>query len=149
MCWQHSDTYRLWLDSSQMLPVLIDCWVDNMKLSYDNMTRTTRNSPGVKVSVPGWGNVSTMGLVDPTPVVNYVDYGYYFYYIIEALTANGYDRQKNMFGAPYDFRKGPSEYSFPYLHQCQSKLLRPINRRKQGLVPESASTNRRRILEKR
>lgn len=111
LCWQHSDYYRLWLDSAQMVPVLVDCWVDNMKLSYDNMTRTTRNSPGVKIRVPGWGSVSTMELVDPTPVINYVDYGYYFYYIIEALAANGYDRQKNMYGAPYDFRRGPSEYN--------------------------------------
>ncbi|KAG4066087.1 hypothetical protein HA402_001334 [Bradysia odoriphaga] len=110
LCWQHSDYYyRIWIDSAQMVPLLVDCWVDNMKLSYDNMTRTTRNSPGVKIRVPGWGSVSTMEFVDPTPVINYVDYGYYFYYIVAALTANGYDRQKNIYGAPYDFRKGPNE----------------------------------------
>lgn len=92
-----------------MVPLLIDCWVDNMKLSYDNKTRTTGNAPGVNVTVPDWGSVSSMEFVDPTPIINYIDFGYYFYNIITALTANGYDRQKNIYGAPYDFRKGPSE----------------------------------------
>ncbi|KAJ6634693.1 Phospholipase A2 group XV [Pseudolycoriella hygida] len=109
-CWQNSDDfYRIWLDSAQIIPGLIDCWVDNMKLSYDNVTHTTNNSPGVKIRAPGWGSVDGMEFIDPTPVVDVYDYGYYFYHIITALTANGYDRQKNMYGAPYDFRKGPNE----------------------------------------
>lgn len=107
-CYRTSDYYDIWLDPTQMVPFEIDCWVDNMKLSYDNSTRTTRNSPGVEIRVQGWGTVSTMDMVDTTPWVNQFDYGYYFYSIIQALANRGYDRVKNMYGAPYDFRKGPS-----------------------------------------
>lgn len=115
-CSYTSDFYDIWLDSTQMIPWFIDCWVDNMKLSYDNLTRTTQNSPGVKIRVPGWGTVDTMDLVDTTPVVNQYDFGYYFYNIIQALISRGYDRTKNIYGAPYDFRKGPSKKSHIHFH---------------------------------
>lgn len=78
-----------------------------MKLSYDNSTRTTRNSPGVNISVPGWGKVYTMDTIDKS-IFNGYDYGIYFQYIIASLSALGYDSNRNMYGAPYDFRKGPS-----------------------------------------
>lgn len=98
-----------------MVPGPIDCWVDNMKLSYDNSTRTTRNSPGVKISVPGWGKISTMDTIDKS-ILNQYDYGIYFANIITTLSAHGYDSNQNLYGAPYDFRKGPSKcLSPPYI----------------------------------
>lgn len=122
MCWLQSDVYRIWLDPGQMVPVLVDCWADNMKLSYDNMTRTTKNSPGVNITVPGWGTVQTMDVVDPTPVINNFDFGFYFYYITTALRANGYDSH-NMLGAPYDFRKGPSEFKIFSSCSCRKENM--------------------------
>lgn len=76
-----------------------------MRLVYNSTSRTTSNSPGVMTRVPGFGNSSTVEWLDPTersPTK-------YFYNIGETLVAKlNYTRGKDLHGAPYDFRKGPS-----------------------------------------
>lgn len=88
-----------------MVPVVIDCWIDNVLLIYDNVTRTTRNSPGVQIRVPGWGDPEVVEWLDPS----HASAGTYFKDIGNALVSIGYERRKNLFGAPYDFRKAPSQ----------------------------------------
>lgn len=74
-----------------------------MKLSYDNIGRRTKNTAGVKIKVPPFGET------DP---LEWISKGYlaYFYEITQALVDTGYVRNKSIFGAAYDFRKGPSEF---------------------------------------
>lgn len=81
-----------------------------MKLTYDNFTRKTKNTPGVDFKPPEWGRIQDMEWVDTTPIVSRYDYGAYFHYISDALINRGYERGLTLFGAPYDFRRGPSEY---------------------------------------
>lgn len=85
-----------------------------MRLTYNNVSRTTSNVPGVETQLPKWGDTEDMEMVDSTPVVNNYDYGAYFYNIAAALVKRGYVRGDTLFGAPYDFRKGPSKL-FIYL----------------------------------
>lgn len=80
-----------------------------MKLIYDKVTRKTVSPPGVEIKVPGWGQTETIEWIDTTPVLDYLDFGAYFHYIADALVNLGYVRGETLFGAPYDFRKGPSE----------------------------------------
>ncbi|XP_055309524.1 phospholipase A2 group XV-like [Sitodiplosis mosellana] len=108
-CVKNEDYFDIWLNPLQMIPGIIDCWVDNMKLSYDNVTRKTKNTPGVEFRMPQWGGVEDLEWVDTTPVIDRYDFGAYFYYISEALVNRGYARGYTLFGAPYDFRKGPNE----------------------------------------
>ena len=49
LCAKSSDWYALWLNLEQMIPTSIDCWVENIRLVYDNKTHTTHNAPGVDV----------------------------------------------------------------------------------------------------
>lgn len=42
-----TDYFNIWLNMELLVPLVIDCWIDNIKLTYDNVTRTTRNPPGV------------------------------------------------------------------------------------------------------
>lgn len=88
-----------------MIPGIIDCWIDNVKLYYDNVTRTTHNSPGVELRIPGWGDPFVVEWIDPTKN----SAGSYFKDIAKALYDMGYERNKSLRGAPYDFRKGPSK----------------------------------------
>ena len=87
-----------------LVPIVIDCWVDNMKLVYDNTTRTTSNNPGVQTRVPGFGNSTTVEWIDPSKASP----GNYFATIAEAISSLGYQRDFSLRGAPYDFRKAPS-----------------------------------------
>lgn len=76
-----------------------------MKLNYNATTRRTCNSPGVTTRVEGFGSVESVEFVDPAKV-----YGTsYFDALVKQLVALGYEKNKNIFGAPYDFRRAPNE----------------------------------------
>lgn len=109
-----NDYFDLWVNLELMVPYVLDCWVDNMRLLYDNKTRTTRSPDGVHVRVPGFGNTSTVEWLDPSQVSPTA----YFTRIVEELVALGYQRGIDVRGAPYDFRKAPNELGdyFKKLH---------------------------------
>ncbi|KAL6443139.1 hypothetical protein ACFW04_002827 [Cataglyphis niger] len=101
-----NDYFSLWLNMELLVPVVIDCFIDNLKLNYDNVTRITSNQPGVDIRVPGWGNPFVVEYIDPSKASP----GSYFSDIGNMLVNNmGYVRNVSLRGAPYDFRKGPSE----------------------------------------
>lgn len=50
-----------------------------------------------------------MEYVDLSGFTQDYDCGEYYYAIVTALVNRGYERGINIFGAPYDFRKGPSK----------------------------------------
>ena len=88
-----------------LVPLVIDCWIDNAKLYYDNATRTSHNSPGVEIRIPNWGDPEIVEWIDPS----HASTGSYFKDIANALVKNlSYERKHNIRGAPYDFRKAPS-----------------------------------------
>lgn len=106
-CDRKTDTYfNLWLNMALLVPFVIDCWIDNMQLVYDNTTRKTYNSPGVEIMVPGFGNTSTIEYVDPSQV----SVTGYYNVLVAALAQAGYTRGIDLRGAPYDFRKSPSKF---------------------------------------
>lgn len=97
--------FDLWLNLELMVPYVLDCWVDNMRLVYDNVTRITTNAPGVEIRVPGFGNTTTVEWLDPSQVSPSA----YFTSLVQNLTAIGLQRGISVRGAPYDFRKAPNE----------------------------------------
>ncbi|XP_078048857.1 lysosomal phospholipase A and acyltransferase [Augochlora pura] len=98
--------FNIWLNLELLVPVAIDCWIDNMKLVYNNVTRTTKNTDGVDIRVPGWGDPFSVEYLDPTKASP----GAYFKDIGNILVNElGYVRNQSVRGAPYDFRKGPNE----------------------------------------
>lgn len=76
-----------------------------MKLIYNSTTRTTQNSPGVTTRVGGFGKTESVEFVDPAKVIGTS----YFDTLVRELVNLGYERDKNILGAPYDFRKAPNE----------------------------------------
>ncbi|GAB0093285.1 phospholipase A2 group XV [Sergentomyia squamirostris] len=106
ICQKHTnDFFNIWLNMELLVPLVIDCWIDNVKLYYDNVTRTTSNSPGVITRIPGWGHPETVEWLDPS----HASAGAYFKDIGNALVSIGYERNVSIRGAPYDFRKAPNE----------------------------------------
>ncbi|XP_077275869.1 lysosomal phospholipase A and acyltransferase isoform X1 [Temnothorax americanus] len=101
-----NDYFSLWLNMELLVPVVIDCFIDNLKLNYDNVTRTTSNQPGVDIRIPGWGDPLVVEYIDPSRASP----GSYFRDIGNMLVNDlGYVRNLSLRGAPYDFRKGPNE----------------------------------------
>lgn len=99
------DFFNIWLNMELLVPVVIDCWIDNIKLIYDNVTRTTSNPDGVEIRVPGWGGTETVEWLDPS----HASTGSYFTDIANTLVQLGHVRNSSVKGAPYDFRKAPSK----------------------------------------
>ena len=58
-----------------------------MRLRYDPETHTTRNSDGVQIRVPGFGNTSTVEYLGRGILTHH--FAYYFHYIVEALVSLG------------------------------------------------------------
>lgn len=105
-CQKSTDTYfNLWLNKELLVPFVIDCWIDNIRLVYNSTTRKTQNSPGVEVRIPGFGTSETVEWIDPS----HASVGAYFVNIGNALVQNNYKRDHSIRGAPYDFRKAPNE----------------------------------------
>jgi lysophospholipase-3 len=65
----------------------------------------TQNAPGVVTRVKGFAKTEAVEFVDPAKV-----YGTnYFDSLVRQLVEFGYEKDKNIFGAPYDFRRAPNE----------------------------------------
>lgn len=100
------DYFNIWLNMELLVPLVIDCWIDNIKLTYNNDTRTTSNAEGVDIRIPGFGSSETVEWIDPS----HASTGSYFNSIGNILVSLGYRRNSSIKGAPYDFRKAPSKF---------------------------------------
>jgi len=97
--------YDLWVNVELLGPFFLDCFIDNMRLEYNNKTRRSSSPEGVKIRFPGFGNTSSMDFLDPS----HLSPTSYFQSISDALVAAGLVRGLSLRGAPYDFRLGPSQ----------------------------------------
>ncbi|KAI0982668.1 hypothetical protein GJ496_010923 [Pomphorhynchus laevis] len=106
ICTKQSNWYTIWLSITELTWPLVECFADNLRLIYDPHTKTTRNNEGVDIRVSGFGSTDTVDYLDwfHSPLSSY------FAHITKRLiTTKAYLRGVNLHGAPYDFRKGPSE----------------------------------------
>ena len=101
--------FELWLNLEEISPYVIDCFIDNMRLFYDNKTRTTNNGQGVDIDIKNFGDSSTVEYLDDSKL----SVTSYFAQIADALVKKlNYKRGLNVRGAPYDWRKAPDELDF-------------------------------------
>jgi len=75
----------------------------NLRLEYDEDTKTVKNAPGVQTRVPGFGDTSTIEHLDTD---NWIKY---FAPVVDRLVSWGYERGVTVRAAPYDFRYGPGK----------------------------------------
>ena len=95
-CRRHSDWFELWLDVGLLVPEVIDCFVDNMRLLYNSTTKKTSNLEGVEIEIRDFGNTSTVEFIDSSQF----SFSSYFSPIIKNLVAAGFTRGVNLRGAP-------------------------------------------------
>ncbi|XP_029419839.1 group XV phospholipase A2 isoform X2 [Nannospalax galili] len=105
LCSKRTDSYfTLWLNLELLLPVIIDCWIDNIRLVYNRTSRVTQFPDGVDVRVPGFGETFSLEFLDPSKS----NMGSYFHTMVESLVGWGYTRGEDVRGAPYDWRRAPT-----------------------------------------
>ncbi|XP_062032807.1 phospholipase A2 group XV isoform X3 [Lepus europaeus] len=105
LCSKRTDSYfTLWLNLELLLPVIIDCWIDNIRLIYNKTSRATQFPDGVDVRVPGFGKTFSLEFLDPSKS----SVGSYFHTMVESLVGWGYTRGEDVRGAPYDWRRAPT-----------------------------------------
>jgi len=103
---KYQDYFTVWLSIEELFPLSRDCWIDNMKLTYNEKEDRMENTEGVFTRIPGFGNTSGIEWLDP-----YVHGpGIYFFPLVDSLTRLlGYERGKTLRSAPYDFRYHPGD----------------------------------------
>ncbi|XP_022914127.1 lysosomal phospholipase A and acyltransferase-like [Onthophagus taurus] len=124
-----TDYFNIWLNLELLVPVVIDCWIDNIKLVYNNETRKTENTPGVDIRIPGFGGTETVEWLDPS----HASSGAYFKDIANELVGLGHVRNVTLKGAPYDFRKAPNENQ-DYFIQLKDLIEKTYNENNQTSV---------------
>lgn len=118
LCSKKTDSYfTLWLNLELLLPVIIDCWIDNIRLVYNRTSRATQFPDGVDVHVPGFGQTFSLEFLDPSKS----SVGSYFHTMVESLVGWGYTRGEDVRGAPYDWRRAPNENG-PYFLALQEMI---------------------------
>ncbi|KAG1659778.1 Group XV phospholipase A2 [Nymphon striatum] len=105
-CTKKSSYYRLWLNLELMMPYLVECTIDNLRLEYNNKSRKTQNKQGVYTRVPGFGDTYSVEWLDSSSTKE-VDY---FATMVNYLVRRGLKRGVSIRGAPLDFRKAPNEH---------------------------------------
>uniref|UniRef100_A0A0K0EFY7 Lecithin:cholesterol acyltransferase family protein n=1 Tax=Strongyloides stercoralis TaxID=6248 RepID=A0A0K0EFY7_STRER len=101
-----ADYYDIWLNIQEFTIGTIDCFVDNMRMVFNNTTKKSDNSPGVDIKTGEFGyDTSTVEWLDSV----HIPQANYFASIADALVSWGYKRGKTIRAAPFDWRLKPSE----------------------------------------
>ena len=100
-------------DWRHFMPPAIGCYMRNLRLHYNARTRKTSDTPGVQLSVHGFGHTHTVETIDGAP--ESVSHLPAFSALVHALVAkHGYERGVSVRAAPYDWRKAPNEMQHFY-----------------------------------
>lgn len=105
LCSKEHTWQNMWLSLRQLLPIMVDCWIDNVRLTVDPHTGWLKSPPGVQSRVVDFGSVESVRHLD----VKRPQLTRYFAPLIERYEQIGYTADSNLLAAPYDFRLAPEQ----------------------------------------
>lgn len=94
----------LWISKDYCVPPLINCLGDWLSMQYDSKTKDSENQDGVDADIVSFGGVDGISYLDES--FNITSFIPYFNMYIEYLQNHGYSVGKDLFGAPFDWRRG-------------------------------------------
>ncbi|KAL5558692.1 hypothetical protein UlMin_034903 [Ulmus minor] len=123
--------FRLWFDVSVLLAPFTKCFAQRMMLYYDKDQDDYINAPGVQTRVSHFGSTQSLLYLNPSlkGITSYMAP------LVESLEEIGYERDKTLFGAPYDFRYGLAAKGHP--SKVGSKFLQDLK----ALIEKASASN--------
>lgn len=100
------DWFPIWVDVKEFFPEVIDCFMDNLSMRYNRTTRRTTNAPGVQIAPTAFGKTDGIEYLSQGVHLDVISY---YAHVVDALVSVGYQRNVNVRGAPYDWRKSPND----------------------------------------
>lgn len=58
---KQKESFTIWINLEEFVIPAVNCFVDNLKLNYNNETRRTSSPDGVKITAPGFGDTDSIG----------------------------------------------------------------------------------------
>uniref|UniRef100_A0AC35U485 Lecithin-cholesterol acyltransferase n=1 Tax=Rhabditophanes sp. KR3021 TaxID=114890 RepID=A0AC35U485_9BILA len=113
-----SDFFEIWLNLQLFTPLVVDCFVDNMKMIFNTTTRQCVNNIGVEARVKSFG--TDTDLVEWLDTVKFPQ-AKYFATIADALVSWGYVRGESLRAAPFDWRLKPTDLD-PFYNQLKALI---------------------------
>eukprot|EP00111_Clytia_hemisphaerica_P007230 TCONS_00021000-protein len=105
--------YTLWFDLTAPFPGFTKCWADNIRLEWDLEKMTTSDVQGVETKVPEFGRTESVEYLDSVGVIPYMKS------LVEYFVTMGYERNKEIRAAPYDFRYSPDTTPHNYFNELK------------------------------
>lgn len=103
-CPKNLDNVDIWINEEYFIPPLVNCLGDWLTMEYDPVTKDAVNQPGVKMDIVDFGGVDGMAYLDD--LFNSTHLLPYMHIYIKHLEKQGYTIGQNIFGAPFDWRRG-------------------------------------------
>ena len=85
VCSKTADWYTIWMNYEIIAPLGGGCWVDNLKLRYNETTGLNENTEGVDIRTECFGNTDCIEWLDPH---HFIPQGRYFHDIIQVSLTN-------------------------------------------------------------
>ena len=134
-CDSTKDWFRIWLSVEELVPGVIDCFFHNVLIHFNNNSKQYEDTAGVDIDGNvGWGSTKGLDYLDPT-----LKAGKYFHDIIERLESIGYEDNKTLRGAPYDWRLSPTGFQSKPTFSGGNTL--PYFAKLKSLIEETSSMN--------
>lgn len=107
-CPLRTNWFDIYLNVRLLTPLLLDCFVDDLRLLYNGTSRMTHSTLGVEIRAKSFGKLESVSYLSG----RHEPETEYFESLVATLARqNGLKRDVNMAGAAYDFRKPPHEMS--------------------------------------
>lgn len=101
-----TDWSTIWLNVKLLAPWALNCLIRNFRLHFDPSTNTTHNTNGVLIRVKNPESLETIERITDSQILGLTYFGKITSHLIDNLE---YQREVNIRGAPFDFRKAPNE----------------------------------------